>query len=276
MLDHWTEWKKRCALGLCSKATQDRLREFAFLRFRKLILRYAHHTNIQDTRSIMPQEKDSWHLFETHLTVKTSKQGQRYKDWLFARTLKSNDPAIDIIQGGASLIMRDVVREFLRRECSARNTVSLHQPLVHGEEIFTLEELLPGSIDPSREVIRREYATLAEGHARAVFKNMSKRERLVLLAREIGVSLAHEAVEKIAGCRKSTLHTVYHDFMKRVVATMKTEYRDDDSESVLSLTLMTISYVKGSVLDWGKSEPACAHLFRLSEPVRKYGDVFHA
>lgn len=260
------EWKKFCALDLCSEEAQNRLREFAFLRFRNLASRYAHRTSVKDTRSLAPEKKDSWHLFETHMTVKTTQQGKRYKDWLFARTIRSDDPALDVIQGGASLIMRQVVRDFLRQEFPPKNIVSLHSPLSNNiGGSFTLEDLLPVDIDPSSEAALREYEKLAEVHADNFFENMTRRERLALLAREIGISLTHKTIEKIAGCRKSMLNAAYQDFMRRIAARLRTEYRDDDNESVLQLALMTVGNVKKSVLDWGKSENACAELFRTVE-----------
>ncbi|MFC1497234.1 hypothetical protein ACFLS1_02010 [Verrucomicrobiota bacterium] len=260
MISHWIEWKEKCALALCSEEIQEQLRQFAFLRFRKLAFQYVHRTSVGNGQALVPDKKDAWHMFETHLVVKTTKQGKRYKDWLFARTRCSDDAPIDVIQGGASLIMRDVVREHLRREYSPNNMVSFNKPL-SAEGTFTLEDLLPGDIDPSCEAELHEYEELAERHAKDVFRDMEQRERVAFLAKDIGVSLADKAIIQLAGCKKSVLNTAYHNFMKKIASKLINEYPDDGHESVLRLTMMTISNIKENVWNWGKSEKACAHLF---------------
>lgn len=266
MLHSWMEWKKICALGLCSEETQSRLRKFGSVRFRKFLSQYATGTSVRSTYHVDLDAEDAWHLLETRLMINTTKRGKRYKDWLFARVKYSDDPPIDVIQGGASLIMRDAVREFLKREFSPRNTVSLSMPLAEGESggTLTLEDLLPGDADPSCQAALREYEELAREHAKAAFGEMSRRERLAITAREIGVSLAHSLIEKAAGCRKSVLNSSYHGFMRRTAERLKAEYPDDDNESVLWLTLITINNVKKSVLEWAKSENACAGFFLLA------------
>lgn len=92
--------------------------------------------------------EDGWHRFETHLLLKNTRGGKRYKDWLFARAEHVEWHPWDAIQGGATLLLRDVVREYLRREHAPDRVTSLHRPVgMVGDSNVTLEELLPGAID---------------------------------------------------------------------------------------------------------------------------------
>ena len=133
MLNHWVEWKELCAADLCSDTARQALREFAFLRFRKFAYQYAHRTNTGGTGALVPDAGDAWHLFETHLAVKTTKQGKRYKDWLFDRVRSTKDPPLDVVQGGASLMMRDVVRERHRLRDGPGNVRPCIRTLFHDE-----------------------------------------------------------------------------------------------------------------------------------------------
>lgn len=263
----WVEWKQTCALSLCSGHTQHSLQRFAGLRFRTHTRRYAYTTGEgQHGEAPALAPPDAWHLFETHLVAGSTRQGKRYKDWLFARTEGSSDPFLDVIQGGATLIMRDVVREHLRKECLPANTVSIQEPLSHGEgESLTLEDLLPGAPDPTDEVAQREWSRLADRHAHRAFTDTTSRERMVLAARMLGISLAHPAVESVTGRRKSVLSTTLRALVERVGERIKVEYPDEEPGALVALCLLTITNVKRRALEWAKSEKACARLFRVVE-----------
>ena len=265
-LNCWMEWKERCALGLCSPRSVSALHAFALSRFRKFLSCYAKHNA---TESPYFADTEAWHLFESHLVMKNTAGGKRYKDWLLARVGGSSDDPLDVIQGGATLIMRDVVREYLRRECSQTHMVSLDAPIAGdgsgGECSVALEDLLPGDADPAQEAELHEYQRLSKAHAAEFFETMTRRERIACLARCIGLSLAHPAVGAAAGCGKSMVNAAYRNFVVRVFAALTARYSDDDRESLLALAVMTINEMKTTVFDWGKSESACSRLFLLAE-----------
>lgn len=263
MIDSWIEWKKHCALGLCCRDTQRRLQQFAFVRFKKMVRQCAHRTNVSNADSMTPSACNAWHLFETYLTAAPTERGKRYKDWLFARTRFSKDAPFDIIQGGATLLMRDVVREFLRREFSSSNMLSLHTPVRgRANESLTLEDMLPGGIGPDDETMLREYETLAQQHVDDVFDDMTRRERIAVLSKHIGVSLTHTVVEKAAGCRRSVLNDAYCGFVQRMASRLRRNYPGDDIESILTLTLTTFNHIKQRVIVWGRGERSCTRLFK--------------
>src|ERR1043166_7378398 len=275
-LQSWIEWKQRCALGLCSQETRSGLQRFAEIRFRNFLRKYVSRTNLDEDQAL-PTPSDPWHLFETHFTLKRSGEGKHYKDWLFARLEDSTDPALDIIQGGATLLLRDVVREYLRREHSPSTVQSLNQLGSKDECELTLEDLLPGGIDPAKEAERHEFERIAHGQAATFFARMSRRERVGFLAKPLDIPLAQPGVQKAAGCGKSMVHAAFREAVMRLASRLRTDFGDDDSEAVRLLTVMTLGEINQCVLDWGNSESECAQLFwiageQVAMPSRRGGD----
>jgi hypothetical protein len=268
--EFWLEWKDRCASGLCSEAARSALCAFADSRFRGYVNKYFERGTGGGRGFAEIGPADAWHLFETHLLVRNTRCGKRYKEWLFDRV---NAPAaavrpaegdwLDTVQGGATLIMRDVVREYLRREHSPDWTVSLNSPISDGDTPLTLEDLLPGSLDPAGEVAQREFERLAALHAARFAAEMNRRERVALLARGEGIPLTHPAVEFAAGCRKSTLNEALHGFVARVVRQLRAHYGGEDPSALRLLAVMILGKTQDEVAAWAKDpENRCAHLFQ--------------
>jgi len=212
------------------------------------------------------QKRDPWHLFESHAAATSTREGKRYKDWIFSRTEQASDPPAGVIEAGGSLILRSVVREHLRTEFLSRDVVSLNTPVKGGDgESLTLEDLLPGSPDPADEVAAREYAALAGKHARHAFDDMPWRERVALLAKHMGLSLSCDRVLKAAGCGKSVLSVTYRESVQRIGLDLRARYPQDDEASVLALAMMTMDHLKKRIFSWGKSEKGCSDLFHRVE-----------
>jgi hypothetical protein len=261
----WMEWKDRCAIGLCTGPVQNELRNFAGIHFALYLRRYAYRTNSLCEQTDLAGG-DAWHLFETYLAVRNTRQGKKYKDWLFARMPGTKRDDLEALAGGAALLMRDAVRERLRREYAPSNMVSLNSPMDDLDETgLTLEDLLPGAIDPLDEVATREFERLAAGHAQEFFAEMNPREKVAFLAKDLGISLAHREVEKAAGCRKSVLSQSYRDFILNTVSRMKKRYSTEDSKDVKALTLMTLQEVKEVVRTWAGSSADISRFFSIAK-----------
>ena len=216
--------------------------------------------------SLRVPERDAWHLFEVHLAVRGDRQGKRYKDWLFDRAGGLEAVGVEAVAGGAAVLMRDVVREHLRRECHPAGVLSLHAPLGTGMETgLTLEDLLPGGVDPAEAAALREFEELASAHANSLMSDMGRRERVALLAKDVGLSLAHPAVEKVAGCRKSALNSTYQEMITRVARRVRMEHPDDDVEAVRVLTVMTLSELRRRTRLWGEADRDGAALLAVAE-----------
>lgn len=263
----WEEWRKRCALGLCVETTRHALRQFAAARFASYVDAYAHRVNFTRPAALLPGPDAPWHLFETHLCTRRNRAGKSYKEWLFARGAAGAADEFDTLQGGASLLMRDVVREFLRRECPARGVDSLDQPVAGaaGRAPVTLRELLPGTDDVPGEVEAREIRSLAAPAADVMLAGWNRRRRVALLARELGLSLAHPVVVAAVPCRKSALNKAYHEALRAVAAWPRARHPGEDCDWQAAMSRQILEELKKRILLWGRAENACAPFFLIME-----------
>lgn len=256
----WVEWKRCCALGKCSESIAARLRGFAYHRFHYYVRRAATAAGTSLCKEI--DEGDAWHLFETFLLVKSTRAGKRYKDWLFARLDEMPGLPGAVIESGATLIMRDVVREHLRREVAPLLQVSLHLPLATGEgAALTLEDLLPGPGDPVAEVARGEYPAFAATMAGRLFEETPQRLRVAILAKIMGLSLADPAVVAAAACGKSVLSAAYGAFRTELRARVVSEFSNEGPVGVADLLARVAQELQERIFLWARSEKACARLF---------------
>lgn len=263
----WKEWKQLCALALCCAGTTAELSSFARLRFNRLMKNYFHG----DVRPPC----DPWHLFETHMTVKHTRAGKCYKDWLFARLEQSSDPEEAVLEGGASLIMRDVVREYLRNECAKAHTISLDQTLSDNIRSTTLVHLLASEQDTMNSVCLQEYQKLSVGHAEELVQELTDKERTALLAKHIGIALTHPLALQAAGCRKTALNKTYVQYVNKVAGKIQEKYHDDDKESQLTLTLMTMQTIKHLNYEREKTQNPQSALFMITEHMPTRNVTYH-
>lgn len=265
-LPAWLEWKERCAARLCSDTTQHQLFSFAHSCFVRYVRRCSAELSIVGVGAHRMPGADAWHLLESRVTVKETQQGKSYKDWLFDRSRRRTGSQLDSVQGGASLIMRDAVREHLRSEHKRFGTVSL-DALIVGEEgdAGSLADILAADTDPVSEVALREYRELARGIACAMVEEMSWRERIALLVHRLGLRFSDATVEHVAQCRKSTLFNVYRDYVVGVMQHLRARYAEEPVDALVTLALMTLGEIKEKVFLWGTLESTCTPLFWLVE-----------
>lgn len=254
-LRSWIEWKELCALGRCSEGARHELQQFAVVRFQKYANAEAYRTNDPNGYLLRVTPVDAWHLLEVYFTVHFNRQGKRYKDWLFARTELSEDNPLDVIQGGATVLMREAVREFIRREVPAWGHVSLHAPLHDSPGSGTIEDLLPGELDPLGEVESREYEDLAAKHANALLGELDKRERVALAAKGLGRSLADPVVLEYAGCKKSVLNAAYGTLIQRVATQIMGAHPGEERASLRYLTERTLAHLREKILEESPEKP---------------------
>jgi hypothetical protein len=262
--EHWQMWHRECALARCSQRAMSDLESFAGKRMLTFLRRYVTRTNLGSTTLPHLSDPEAWHLFESYMAVTTTRSGKRYKDWLFARTRRDPVSAGDIVEAGASLIMRTVTRDFLRREFSPRATVSMQTVVATGSTgtDLTLEDLLPSPTSPA-PTGDGDYEPLAERHATERMAAMNHRDRVALLARSLGLPLSHGAVVAVAGCGKSVLSQAYRLLVTGIGEDVQRAY-PDEGEGAMRLALLIIQRLKDHVLLWGKSETRCSALFKAA------------
>ncbi len=259
-IEDWTDWKRQCARALCGKETQARLGRFAQSRFGIQLRRQLGATNLNagDASQQLPSPDDAWHQFESYAAITHTREGKRYKDWIFARVRHADDTPLNVVQSGATLIMRGVVRTHLRQEYARHSTVSFDQPV--GDGSITVGDLLPGSTNPVDGVAAEEYAELAQHHAKRIFDSLSPRERIGLFAKYRGIRLDDAEILAAAGCGKSTLNQAIRDLLLRMREEFTREYEDDGPDAIMAFSALVLQQLEVEIFLWKKSEqdaPQC-------------------
>ncbi len=267
-LDDWLAWKTHCARALCPPDTQRRLATFAGIRFAAYIRRCRHITNLclSDLAQRVPDDDDAWHAFESHAMLAQSSRGKRYKEWIFARLKRASGNPLDVVQAGASLLLRDAVRKHLCAELPRRQTVSLDEPLPGGDTELTLGDLLPGAADVFDTLAGREADSLADRHAETVFQMLPRPERLGLLARFLGLPISDPKVLRATGMNKSHLCDLTRRVVERIHDALRLHYRHDGADTVRQLTLTVIAHLEHRLYAWRDTERRLPRLFRNQEP----------
>ncbi len=220
----WREWKAQCALDLCSERTAAHLCRFGQNRFRRYVERCLPQSGPVRVSGDLLSPRNAWHRFEIHLCVHETRAGKRYKDWLFQRANNMGAHWERIVEAGASVLMRDVVREYLRHEHAIPWMRSLQEPVaVANGAVLTAEDLLPGTLDPSGEVEQKEIQEAADRMAEEVLAGLVPRERVALAARASGMPLSHAGVLKAAGCGKTVLYTAYQNIFRKIAVRVREE-----------------------------------------------------
>lgn len=249
----WGEWKETCALGLCGPDAQRALISFAGIRFRRYLRRLIPLSQVD---ALMQSPRNAWHLFETHLVTDINRCGKSYKQWLFAHAPnlpEGEDPDQDPIECAAALLMRNVVREIIRREHSPAMITSLDVLADAGFEV-DVAELLPSRLTPDDETCWREQESQAIADARHWLRQITARERMALLAKATGLPLSHDAMTHRAACGKSTLSTTYRDLVIRVGEGTRKAHPDASQESHIRLAMITLNTLTARVLQWARHD----------------------
>jgi len=175
---------------------------------------------------------------------------------------KDNDKE-KAVNGGAALLLKDVVREFLRNEYLPDYIISMNTPVHENGREITIEDLLPGTIDPSDEMVAREFEQFAKDHAYTFFRKMNQKEKVAFLARDLGVPMSHPVIMKLTGRHKTVLNQLLQDAVQKIAETLKIQYADEAQDSVRLLTVLTIQEVNQCAQNWGKSNKKYAQLISM-------------
>lgn len=250
--DHWMEWKQTCALDLCGAAAQAELKAFVHRRFRRYISGYLPPSPAWQECAPAIEPGEAWHWFETYFQLNRRRSGKRYKDWLFAR-VNASAPALECIESGASLLLRDVVRDRLRKEHPHPRARALAEPSSGRAGALTLEELLPCASDTAGEVAQRDLEALADRLADAVLGEFTTRERLAVVVRERGLSCANPDVLKRAGCGKTALAEAHPAALKKIAGHARKACPGESAEALAALAVALFDAVRFRLMDWAKT-----------------------
>lgn len=256
---HWQEWRSRCAALRCAADTQAALREFAARRF----LRYARAAlGEHDVQPQIPAPEACWHLLESELAAGRLRSGKRYKEWLFARLEGSRDAPIDVIQGGASLLMRTVVRNWALREARQRRSCALEAPVGGHGSGLTLADLLPAAAnDPEGAELDR----LAAAEARRLFENLPEKTRRIVLAKQLGLPLYGPNLLAQLGASRSGVSVTWRSVFQTLARQVAANYPQEPRAWQLRLCLLAAQQLDPLIFRWGSLEKSVRGLFFMVE-----------
>lgn len=268
-IDNWLEWKKLCALGRCGRETARELPGFVHARFSRFVEAYVRTTNAGAPASATPSSGEAWHRFETHFCLHCGPGGKSYKEWLFANVSEDSGPTRETVEAGATLLIRDVVREYLRREYSGRNMVSANADAGTGEHSrLTLADLLPDDSDVLARVEDSELTRLAVEDAEEIFPQLDSRERIALFVHDAGLSLAHPDAVMAAGCSKSSLNNAFRKALTRIAGHTREKHSRECRNVLAALACRTHARMRHLILPWIRLEKSCTQLCKVAEAHR--------
>lgn len=267
-LENWVEWRKVCALCGCSADTRKRLRKYAYGKFAWYVQEYANLIEGTTPKAVARNAGDCWQRFETHMTIGTRAEGKTLKRWLFARVAGSKDPAEKVILGGAKVIMRDVVRSYIREEESNLRDVSLDRVIVNQQgDKCTLAELLGNEATTPTDPCSADLEAISERIAREAFQDLEVRQRVAILAKELKISLSHPLVEAATSCKKSMLSSVWRRGVRSLAERIQEEFVDESPHTCRLLAEMAMERIKKYIFSWARAEKCCAELLEYKESV---------
>lgn len=262
--EHWQRWARKCALGLCPDDTRHALQSFIASRFQHYRDTYALHMTSGRTAAMPVAPHEAWHGFETWLRLRNTRQGKVYKLWLLAHAGLPETPDLSRLESAASLMVRDVVRDNLRREFSPPFMVSMDAPLERRTDDAgpSLADLIPAA--PTEAAEHADLQHLAAAETQSVLRGLARRHRLALLARELGLPLSHPAVLRVAGCGKSHLAAAHGVALRSMAAHIQVRYPGEPPSTRAEMAILLLEHVRAAVVAWGRLETGCADFFRLS------------
>lgn len=240
----WLIWRTQCAARLCPPETEASLKRFGTLRGRQYLQQFASRFGSCGNRSaILAEAEHGWHWLETYAAIGTSRQGKRYKDWLFARAGQGHD-WLAMVEAGASMLLRDSVREQLRHERAPKFMVSLHQPMGEGSQgACTLEELIPDQVSPADTTTEWEWQEIAQSHAQRYYPTLNETEKLVLWARDQGLTLNDPQLAERGKVPMAVLYRTYRSVVTRISLEVKAAHPGEDPASLIQIARLVLEQI---------------------------------
>lgn len=283
---HWQEWGERCAADLCSDAAKKALHDFAQTRWRSYMTKkFGPSSPELDEMSA----RDCCHKFEMQCLVGSGDTAKRYKSSLFKRLALKNqaDPA-DAIERGAYAIIRSAVKHFIRHEgrmrlplekkhrkkgkSEKRKIPEIERSLqdeAPGSDGLTYGDLLPDSVSLGSELEEREFRRLAHEEATVLLSKLTRRQRIVLAARALGIAISNPLVEELAGSKKSVLSDELKKIEITLVNQIYAKFHDEDAVSRECLSRQALQELASLAVQMdNSSEIWLPRLFETIDPNR--------
>jgi hypothetical protein len=234
----WETWQERCALELLSEPMRAGICQVMADRFRSRVRQVSHLPIFGNNRPDVPDNRKCAHLFESYCALHQRRDGKSYKRWLLTRGKQD----VDTIQSGVMLLMRNVVREWIR-DCHPRTADrSLHDVTRLN---ITLEECLPEADAPHQ--ISDEVAEWMQTEQSNWIEELNAPEVAMLRARCKGLIFSDPRVQQETGISKTTLHKYHREVMVRWAGRLREKFPEIGAETGAGLILEAMDAI-GEIL----------------------------
>ena len=245
----WHSWREACAFGLIDAEERDRLHQVVGERFRSRVKRLNAHG-----AGLPPLEnRECAHLFESWCALHQRRDGKRYKDWLLNRGRRD----LDTLQSGVMLLVRNVVREWVREFHSPKAELSLDQPL-NGVSGLTLRELLPEERAAERSA---EESRWMRDRVRVLIEKASAVERAVLRIRAERRVFSHPQVKEDTGFGKTALHNHHRALLERLAGEVGEHFPGLGAEEASGMVLQLLDQAGNKILKKNSAENGSPGVF---------------
>ena len=235
----WGEWRQRCAIAKCGKATAFALSSFVSNRFRHYAAHVVGETSVPTET---PDPAACFSLVEQWMSVSRPVSGRRYKEWLFARAKgQCGEARQGTIVSGASLVVRTVVRKWLFTSRS-REVLSLDAP-VPGLDGVSFVDLVPDEKASALDdpLLRDMAASVAD----TVFGKMNRRTKLVMLARLARLPLYHPRLLALFGMSKSKAANTWKEVLEDIAEVVRRRWPEESASWKIDLSMRALDALEG-------------------------------
>lgn len=241
------------------------MRRFAAVRFDG----YLERAKRAGFAAATPSDADCWHRFESHFILTRTLAGKSYKRWLFDRVRRLNGGAIDIVESGASLIVREVVRVYVQEErCRDERLDAMPGEgtwAVGGRGApsgLTAKDLLQAPSDTRAAVDAQVRQTLAGEMAAALFEQTDRGERWALAARGLDLPFSDATLERASGLAKSRLYQLFNHVVLEVARQVENRLPATDRDERVPLGACLLECLYDRAVQWARLEKSCPRPFK--------------
>lgn len=276
-LEHWEEWHRRCTLQGCSQDTTDALSAYG----RKSFLAAAMKLDCPKGMLELPDRNPdgsvsegsaSWYYVEDRLLNGHHASGKTYKAYIVDYAIEQTPGyQLNSLRRGFSDQTRNVVRAFYAdvvnqyHRDQASDLFQLDMPIGENGETSGRDLDLPflaasESIEELNDLEKTEFKEIADKLAPQVWERMEHREKIVILASLLGISLAAPEVEVACGCKKTQVYAAFKAFGQRVKAACADQGFEGDAYAIMALECFMTFALLDRLKSWTASEKSATPL----------------
>ncbi len=247
-LEHWYQWKARCAVNLCDEQIREELTRMLIRMMRKLVW-------IGRQREAL-DVKEAVTLFDSYNAMMKRGDVRYQKEWMLepvAAVEADLEHKLAMCNRRAKGVMKNAVSHFVRGECNhaktrkALMTRSLNEAHAgkEGSPVPMMDALLkksarylgqrvdelsvPGT-QPASAAAEAEFLEIAEGLADEMWREMQADARSLMLAMALNLPMTHDPLLEALNVAQATLYDRRKAHAVSLMKKITTLYPEDDRE----------------------------------------------